>query len=218
MVLGAFLSQEWEYERGTGRVSSPNMKMIRQKLNTAVVSCLLVSPIGLYGKDKHQKIEPPQDQIQVVAHTPVPGGAIVRFLVTQHYRRDYLYAEHQSGKAVTLIDVTNVDRPAVIADMSYPLSASGDLVAVAGNVALVTAANSQTETPQAPGTFRILNFADPIHPVVQHEFTDVTATARDERRGLIFLANPEGVWVLRQQLATDPGAERQWEHDVLGAH
>jgi hypothetical protein len=142
----------------------------------------------------------------------------VRFLATQHYRHDYLYAEHQSGKTVTLIDVTNIDRPTVIAETSYPGSPSGDLVAVAGNAALVTTGNSKTEALQAGGTFRILNFADPLHPVIQHEFTGVTATARDERRGLIFLANPEGVWVLRQRLATDPEAEKEWEHDVLGAH
>jgi hypothetical protein len=204
-------------EAQSWRLSLHKMKMIRRKQNAVLISCLLASSVGLYGKDKHQKAEP-QDQIQVIAHLPVTGDAIVRFMATQHYRRDYLYAEHQSGKTVTLIDVTNIDRPTVIAEVTYPVNPSGNLVAVAGNAALVTAANSQTEAPSAPETFRILSFADPLHPVVQHEFNGVTATARDDRRGLIFLANAEGVWVLRQQLAMDPEAEKEWEHNVLGAH
>lgn len=192
--------------------------MRQRKQNAVVVSCLLVFSAGVYGKNKHPQPQAPQDEIQVAAHIPVPGDAVVRFLATQHYRRDYLYAEHQSGKTVTLIDITDLDRPSVLAEMSYPVSQSGDLVAVAGNAALVTTANTQAEAPLVPQTFRILSFADPLHPAVQHQFDGVTATARDDKRGLIFLANPEGVWVLRQHLAMDPQEEQEWEHNVLGAH
>lgn len=192
--------------------------MRQRKQNAVVVSCLLVFSAGVYGKNKHPKLQAPQDEIQVAAHIPVPGDAVVRFLATQHYRRDYLYAEHQSGKTVTLIDITDLDRPSVLAEMSYPASPSGDLVAVAGNAALVTTANTQAEASLVPQTFRILSFADPLHPAVQHQFDGVTAMARDDKRGLIFLANPEGVWVLRQHLAMDPQAEQEWEHNVLGAH
>ncbi|HEX4228055.1 MAG TPA: hypothetical protein VHZ07_05250 [Bryobacteraceae bacterium] len=193
--------------------------MIRQyKQNAILVSCVLVFSAGVYGKNKHPKPQTPQDEIQVVAHVSVPGDAVVRFLATQHYRRNYLYAEHQSGKTVTLIDITDLDSPSVLAEMSYPASPSGDLVAVAGNAALVTTANTQPEAAPVPQTFRILSFADPLHPAVQHEFKGVTAMARDDKRGLIFLANTEGVWVLRQRLAVDPQEEQEWEHTVLGAH
>ena len=42
----------------------------------------------------------------------------------------------------------------------------------------------------------MMSFSDPLHPIVQQEFTGVTATARDEKRRLIFLADSSGVWIL----------------------
>lgn len=192
--------------------------MISQRTGRAVVIFGLASAAALYAKTKHSKPEPtPQDQIQVVAHIPTTGEAIVRFLTTQHYRRDYLYAERQSGKTVTLIDITNINRPAVLAEMSDPAGLSDGLVAVTGNAALVATANHQTEAPPSPQTFRILSYANPLHPTVQQEFAGVTATARDDKRGLIFLANSEGVWILQQQFAMDPEFEKEWEHMMLDA-
>jgi hypothetical protein len=191
--------------------------MISQRTSKAVIILGFVSATALYAKNKHPKPEPaPQDQIQVVARIPVTGGLIVRFLTTQHYRRDYLYAEHQSGKTVTLIDITNISRPAVLAEMSDPAGLSDGLVAVTGNAALVATVNHQTET-SSPQTFRILSFANPLHLTVQQEFDGVTATSRDDKRGLIFLANADGIWILQQQFAMDPEFEKEWEHMMLDA-
>lgn len=161
--------------------------------------------IVVYAKDKHKKsAPPPQDQIRVVAHVDLPGDIIVRFIPTQHYRRDYLYAQHQSGKTMTLLDITNVDHPAVLAEMSDPSGSSDSIVSATGNAALVAASNQPAQLLGSPQTFRILNFADPLHPLIQQEFRDVTAMARDDKRGLIFLANSEGVWILQQQFALSP--------------
>jgi hypothetical protein len=181
---------------------------------------LLVSIAALNGKDKHPKAQPdePQDQIAVVAHLPLTGGAVTRFLTTEHYRRDYLYAEHESGKAVTLIDVTKLNNPAVLADMTYPSGNGGgdNLVAVTGNAALV-AASINPAAPATPQTFRIMSFTDPLHPTVKQEFSGVTAMTRDDKRGLIFLANAEGVWILQQKFAMDPAYVKEWEHMMLDA-
>jgi hypothetical protein len=179
---------------------------------------LLISVATVGAKDKHRKTQPdaPQDQISVVAHLPLTGGAVTRFLTTEHYRRDYLYAEHESGKTVTLIDVTKLNSPAVLADMTYPTGGSDNLVAVTGNAALVAASNNNVSS-MTPQTFRIMNFTDPLHPAVKQEFAGVTAMARDEKRGLIFLANADGVWILQEQLAMDPAYEKEWEHMMLDA-
>lgn len=67
-------------------------------------------------------------------------------------------------------------------------------------------------------TIRIMNFSDPQHPVVDREFAGVTAISRDEGRGLIFIANPQGVWILRQRLAEDPEVEKAYEQRVLYDH
>jgi len=177
-----------------------------------LAACLALLSWNAYGKDKHPKTADaaPQDQIEVMAHLPLSGGSVTGFLETQHYRRSYLYAQHESGKTVSLIDITSAAQPVLLSEI-----ASGSLVAVAGNAALVSSQTSSSQPSMLPQTFRIMSFADPLHPVVKQQFEHVTALARDEKRGLIFLANDAGVWILQQKLAQDPEAEKEWEHMML---
>lgn len=177
---------------------------------TALALAIAALSVNAFAKDK-------QDQIEVVAHIPVTGAPVAHLLTTQHYRRQYLYAERQSGSAVTLIDITNISHPAVLAEITDPGATSDTLVSVTGNAALAATTNRPANVPSSPRTFRILSFADPLHPAVQREFNGVTATARDDRRGLIFLANSGGIWILRQQFAMDPQFEKEWEHMMLDA-
>jgi len=184
-----------------------DLDMSRIKVFTAISLTFLCA--SAYGKDKQTKTaDPAQDQIEVVAHLPLTGATITGFQETQHYRRLYLYAEHESGKAVSLIDITNSAQPALLAEIP-----SESLVAVAGNAALVS--NQTSSAPVAQQTFRIMSLADPLHPTVKQQFDNVTAMARDEKRGLIFLANASGIWILQQKYAQDPEAEKEWEHMML---
>jgi hypothetical protein len=173
---------------------------------TVLVFALAGLSLSAFAKDK-------QDQIEVVAHIPAAGAPVTHLVTTQHYRRQYLYAERQSGSAITLIDVTNISHPAVLAEIADPGASPETLVAVTGNAALA----ATTSVPTSPTSFRILSFADPLHPTVQREFNGVTAMARDDRRGLIFLANSDGLWILRQQFTMDPNFEKEWEHMMLDA-
>jgi hypothetical protein len=170
-----------------------------------------------FGSAKNKKADP-QDSIEVVGHIPLTEGAVKRFTSTQHYSSYYLYVEQESGK-VTLIDVTKTNRPAVLADVAYPSDAggSGSLSVVAGTAALVS---SEPGAPAAKTqqTIRIMDFSDPQNPKVSREFTGVTAMSRDDRRGLIFVANPEGIWILQQHFALDPAVQRAYEDYVLYSH
>jgi hypothetical protein len=178
----------------------------------------MTGAVALYGKDKHPKKQDDssQDQITVVAHIPSTGGPVTRFISTQHYSRSYVYAEHESGKTLTLIDVTNPSQPAVLSDVAYSDgSASTSLLTATGTAALV----SDTPTPDAkPGpaqVIRIMNFSDPSHPAVAQEFKGVTATSRDAQQGLILLANADGIWVLQQHFALDPAVEKSYAYKVV---
>ena len=177
---------------------------------------LTITPLG-NAKNKKPKTGPPDptDQIEVVGHIPVTNGPVRRFLATQHYSSYYLYAEHEGGAQVTLIDVTKTDHPAVLADVAYmPSKARGSVAVVAGTAALVSSdASSSTALP--PQTFRIMDFSDPKNPKLAREFAGVTAISRDDKRGLIFLANPEGIWILAQNLAEDPEVKRAYEYYVI---
>jgi hypothetical protein len=159
----------------------------------------------------------PKDEIEVVGHIPLTDGPVTRFLSTQHYSSYYLYAEHGAGRNVTLIDVTKTSRPSVLADVSYASNSGSDsLAVVAGTAALVI--SEATAAAPAPQTVRIMDFSDPGTPKVAREFTGVTAMSRDDRRGLIFVANAEGIWILRQRLAQDPEVEKAYAKYVLYSH
>jgi len=176
---------------------------------------------GINAKDKKPKTPPPAptDQIQVVGHIPLTDGPVKRFLVTQHYSSYYLYAEHDSGNSVTLIDVTKTNRPSILADVAYtPGSGQNSITVVAGTAALVSSEPAAGAPVASPQTVRIMDFSDPRNPKVAREFAGVTAMSLDERRGLIFVVNAEGIWILQQRLAEDPEVEKAYANYVLYSH
>jgi hypothetical protein len=170
---------------------------------------------GALAKDKTPKPQP-KDTIEVVGHIPLSGSPVVRFQSTQHYSSYYLYAEHDSGAGVTLIDVTKAGHPSILADVPYAPNSSNagsqDLLVVAGTAALVDS-GSVTASAASPKTqtLRIMDFSDPQHPTVAREFTGVTAIGRNDARGLIFVANSEGIWILQQHLAEDPAVQKAYD-------
>jgi len=174
---------------------------------------LASTPFPLDAKG-HVKSGPPQDGIELVAHLPLTSAPVTHFVETQHYRRNYLYAETGAGSGVILIDVTDIGRPTIISTLGGS-SETTNVIAAAGTAALVAKTPGPTRRPADTQTFRIMSFADPQHPTVKQEFANVSAFSRDESRGLIFLANPEGIWILHEKLATDPESEREWEHMTL---
>jgi hypothetical protein len=160
-------------------------------------------------KDKKTK-DSPKDEIEVVGHVGLADGPVRRFLLTEHYSRTYLYAERDAGKSVTLIDVTKAAQPSVVADLANAGGDSGNLTMVSGTAALVSSA-APASTPAPPQMIRIMDFSDPKNPTVAREFAGVTAVMRDDRRGLVFIANGEGVWILQQHLATDPQVMKAYD-------
>ena len=182
------------------------------------ILCLaIVIPLSAKDKKPKKPIPSPQDAIEVVAHLPLTTGPVRRFLATEHFSSHYLYVEYDSGASVTLIDVTRPNQPGILAEVAYPAAPEPDsLVVVSGTAALVTSGGPAQPTQQQ--TLRILDFSDPRHPKVAREFVGVTAINRDDVRGLIYLANAEGVWVLHRTRAEDPEIERAYAHHVIYDH
>jgi hypothetical protein len=171
---------------------------------------------SLGAKDKKAEAPGAKDAIEVVGHIPQTGGPVRRFVATQHYSSYYLYAEHEAGGNITLIDVTKTSQPAVLADVAYaPNGGAGSLTVVAGTAALVSSEPASSTAAQQPQTFRIMDFSDPKNPKVAREFTGVTAMSRDNQRGLMFVANADGIWILQQRFAEDPEVQRAYEDYVI---
>jgi hypothetical protein len=154
-----------------------------------------------------------KDAIEVLGQVAVTTGPVTRFLVTQHYSSLYLYAQHDGGK-VTLIDATNASAPIVLADVAS-VPGTGMLTTVAGTAALVGTEQTTETATQNAQTMRIMDFSDPRNPKVVREFANVTAMSKDAPRGLIFLADRQNIWILRQHFAQDPQEQRAYEDYVL---
>jgi hypothetical protein len=162
---------------------------------------------------------PERDRIEVIAHLPLSGGPAVQLTSGYHWRRNYLYVSHGPKAAVEVFDVTEAATPKATAQLDIPQQqASGIVAAVVGTAALVASPASNPAPAPAPRTISILSFADPEHPALVRRFDGVTAMLKDPSRGLVYLANPEGLWVLRMEPATDVELEREYDHQILYNH
>jgi hypothetical protein len=192
------------------------LSFFKSSLSVLLAGLVILASVAS-AKDKKPKTSPqdPKDAIEVVGHIPLTDGPVTRFLTTQHYSSYYLYAEHGAGKNVTLIDVTKTNQPLVLANVPYASgSGSENLSMVAGTAALVTSEPTAPAAAPAPQTIRIMDFSVPQSPKIAREFTGVTATSTDDR-GLIFVANTDGIWILRRHLAEDPEVDRAYANYVL---
>jgi hypothetical protein len=193
------------------------MRLSSYKLSLFVLFAGLILAPFASAKDKKPKtsLQDPKDAIEVIGHIPLTDGPVTRFFTTQHYSSYYLYAEHGTGKNVTLIDVTKTNQPLVLANVPYASgSGSESLTLVAGTAALTTSEPIASTVGSAPQTIRIMDFSAPQNPKIAREFTGVTATSTDDR-GLIFVANADGIWILRRHLAEDPELDKAYANYVL---
>lgn len=161
------------------------------------------------------------DRIDVIAHMPLSGGPVLQLTAGDHWRRDYLYLEQ--GRGVSILDVTNAaaPKPAGTLDVPPP-EANGSLTAVVGTAALVTTSANLAAPAQAsalpPRTVSIMSFTDPEHPKVEQQFNGVTAILKDPSRGLVYLTNAEGLWVLKMDPARDRELEQEYDRYILYSH
>jgi hypothetical protein len=182
-----------------------------------ICTCLCLLSLPAMGQKKQKvKVPPkdPQDEIELVGHITLNSGPVTRFIPTQHYSSNYLYVEHAAGNVLTLLDVTKSSQPLVLATMPLPGGGAGSLLSVAGTAGLVADSRAAAEPAPPVQSIRIMDFSDVRNPNVVREFTGVTAIQRDERRGLVFIAASDGVWILHHSLASDPEVERAYDYYV----
>jgi hypothetical protein len=183
----------------------------------AVTASVAIGAGPAFAKSRHanQTSGAGQDQITIQSHIPVADGPVIRFVATERNGHSYVYAERQSGKGTTLIDVTQAAHPKILGEVTG--AQAENLVTVAGTAALASSipvAAMQTPAP-APQTMQILDLSDPANPKVVRRFEGVTAMEKLPAHGLILLANAEGVWILSEHIAKDPAVEEQYARKVV---
>jgi hypothetical protein len=137
-------------------------------------------------------------------------------LTAVHWRKQYLYVELSTRPVLLEIDVSDAAKPAIVGEL--PLARGDTHVGmVVGNTMLVTD-SEDVAAPKPPRSVKVINFAEAANPKVVREFANVTGFLRDANRGLVYVFNDAGLWVLREAPAPDEELQRQYDHDVLYNH
>ena len=179
---------------------------------------ILLAGIAVCVRASNDAAERPQDRIAVVGHLPLAGGEVDRLSAMSRYSRNYFYAEDTKLGTVTVIDVTDVKAPSIVQIAHAVNAQSSDLLAVAGTAALIGSPALPSAEP-APRPVRSVSFAQTR--VIRRSLANLPASppsAATAGRCLVFLANPEGIWILSKQPAGGPGRSTGYQDRVTYDH
>ncbi len=189
--------------------------LLRAALAPLFLSSMIVPVAGAVRQDKR---EVPADSIEVIGHLALPSASVTSLRTSEHWRHEFLELQDPTHRMLTIVDVTDATHPAVVKQLHLP-AASGNtsLAVLVGDVALLTGTDTRS-TRSADAhvkTVSIVSFADSDHPKTVRQFTKVSAFRIEEGRGLIYVVNDGGLWILRQKPAPDKELEREYAKYVL---
>lgn len=169
---------------------------------TVVPVCILTL-LGTLALAKDEPAKKPTDvPATVIAHLPLPQATGSQMFLQKENGKNYLYVQQASKQGFMVVDVTKPDKPNLLKRTAAPNSATaGNLEMVSPDVAIAQApeknANTITSSNHPTETVRILDLGDPRNPKTLQEFDGVTSLLPDGGHGLIYVANNQGLWVLR---------------------
>jgi len=155
--------------------------------------------------------EPPKKPTDVpatvIAHLPLPQTTGNQMLLQKEEGKQYLYVQQASKQGFMVVDVTKPDKPNMLKRTAQSTQATaGSLEMVTPQVAIAEAPEKKpttlTSSSHPTETVRVLDLSDPRNPKTIQEFNGVTSMLPDGGRGLIFLTNNEGLWILRYSRAS----------------
>jgi hypothetical protein len=181
---------------------------VRNGLMAALAALALGSTLAPSAAAKNKAT----DRVTVVAHLALPGTSVSQMLLQQRGGRQYLSIQQTSQPGTIVIDVTRADRPDVVSDAALG-TPSERLEMIGSGLALseipdskpgssrhaLTPVAAQTKGANGRNTesVRVLDLSDPKNPKTLQAFSGVTSVLADDKRKLIYIANGEGLWILR---------------------
>lgn len=146
--------------------------------------------------------KPTEVPAKVIAHLALKDAPGNEMLLQNKGDKQYLYVQKASKQGFTVIDVTKPVRPALVnlgAQSSDATAGKLEIVGPDVGLAEVPDKNSKgviRNSDSPTETVKILDLSDPAHPKVIQTFTGVTSILQDSSRGLIYLTNNDGLWIL----------------------
>jgi hypothetical protein len=155
-----------------------------------------------------------EPDIAVVAHLPLTGGPADQLFVREGARNQILlYIVHESGRAISVVDITQPAHATLVkgTDATQP-AMGGRAVTVGTNTLLVENDQSPVaQPPLQPKTVRLFDLSDPTKPRVALQYEHVSAYVLDASRSLIYLVNDEGLWIIRHVEPMDWKTKAWWD-------
>ncbi len=146
--------------------------------------------------------KPTEVPAKVIAHLPLKDAPGNEMLLQNKGDKQYLYVQKASKQGFTVIDVTKPVLPSLVNHGAQSSDATaGKLEIVGPDVGLAEVPDKNSKgvirnSDSPTETVKILDLSDPAHPKVLQTFTGVTSILQDSSRGLIYLTNNDGLWIL----------------------
>jgi len=123
-------------------------------------------------------------------------------LLQRENGKSYLYVQQASKLGFMIVDVSKPEKPNLLKRTAESSQATaGNLEMVSPDVAIAEAPEKKpttlTSSNRPTETVRVLDLSDPRNPKTLQEFNGVTSLLPDGGHGLIYLANNQGLWILR---------------------
>jgi len=176
---------------------SESGKLLRRNLPVLLVSLLLAS-MAFAGETS----KPTDVPATVIAHLPLPQATGNQMLLQKENGKEYLYVQQASKQGFMIVDVSKPEKPNLLKRSAQSDQAtSGSLDIVSPDVAIAQApektSGTLTSSNHPTETVRVLDLSDPRNPKTLETFTKVTSVLPDGAHGLLYIANSDGLWVLR---------------------
>jgi hypothetical protein len=147
--------------------------------------------------------KPTEVPAKVIAHLSLQEAPGSEMLLQNKGDKQYLYVQKASKQGFTVVDVTKPRLPSLVVSRSTTSNdaTAGKLEMAGPDVALAEIPDKNSKgvirnTDYPTETVKVLDLSDPAHPKVLQTFTGVTSILQDPGRGLIYLANNDGLWIL----------------------
>lgn len=184
----------------------------KQHISNALVLLAFVAVAAPGADSQPRPVKPSGQPATVVAHISLSGYAASQMALHENGDKRYLYLGANSNEGLTVVDVTNPEKPNLIKRLAWPNQAStGRLQMVSGGLALAEGPDGDSAAPEpapAARTVKVLDFSDPVNPRTILSFSGVTSTLDEEARNLVYITNGEGLWILRNNQALAAAAKR----------
>ena len=186
-------------------------KSTRTRTAAALIPLAFLAMVpGAFSKGK-----PAEQPATVIAHLAVPGARVNQMFLRGEKGKHYLYIQQATKEGYTVVDVTKPSQPTVLDRAPQPPSSNVERVQMVGDgIALAETQESSgsgtTRHELAPAkapasssrpteSVRVLDLSDPKNPRTLQTFEGVTSILAEDGRGLIYIANGEGLWILQHK-------------------